>query len=104
MASITCPKCKKRISEFDLVCFSCGCTITEEERARQLMELEKQRSTDSLKGSSVKERALKHQKKQRMLIKLNRISFGFFRIGWAGLIVPLLIVLLILIVIVLMTI
>ena len=102
MASITCPKCKKRISEFDLVCFSCGYTITEAERERQLMELEKQRSNDSLKGSSLRESALKHQKKQKRLKKLNRISFGFFKIGWAEIVVPLVIILLILIVIILM--
>jgi len=98
MTSITCPNCKKHISVFDLKCFSCGFTITEEERDSQVKELEKQKSDDSLKGSSPDEIALKHLQMK----KLDRISFRLFKIGWADLVVPSIIVMLILLVIVLM--
>lgn len=102
MTSITCPNCKKHISIFDLKCFSCGFTITEEERGSQVKEMEKQKSDDSLKGSSPDEIALKHLQMQKFLKKLDRISFRLFKIGWADLVVPSIIVMLILLVIVLM--
>jgi len=104
MASLTCPNCKKHISVFDLTCFSCGFTITVEERDSQLKELEKQMNDDSLKGSSPQEKALKHQKEQKILKKLNRFSFGLFKFGWGEVVVPTIIVVILIIVIVLMTI
>ena len=104
MASLTCPNCKKHISAFDLTCFSCGFTITAEERDKQLKGLEMRMSDGFSKGGSPRERALKHQKEQKLLKKMNRFSFGFFKFGWAEIVVPTVIVLLIIIVIVLMTI
>ena len=102
MASLTCPNCKKHISVFDVKCFSCGFLITDEERNRQVKELEKQMSDDSLIGKSPEESALKHQKHLKIIKKLNRISFGFFKIGWAEMVVPSVIVILIIIVMVIM--
>jgi tRNA(Ile2) C34 agmatinyltransferase TiaS len=102
MSSIACPKCGKRIGMFELVCFSCGYAITEEERERQLKELEKQLSDDSLKSISPQERVLKHLKKLRILQRLNRMSVGLFKMGWGEIVVPSIIIVLIVIVIVLM--
>lgn len=102
MTSLTCPNCKKHISIFDLKCFSCGFTITEEERDRQVKELEMQRSDDSMKRNSPNKIALKRLHMQKFLKKLDRISFRLFKIGWADLVVPSIIFILILLVIVLL--
>ena len=102
MASITCPKCRKHMSVFEVVCFNCGFTMTDEERDRQLKELEKQRHEDSLKGSSPPQGALKHPREHKLEKKINTISLGFFKIGWAEMVVPLIIMLLLVIVAILM--
>jgi len=102
MASITCPECKKHMSVFEVVCFNCGFIMTDEERDRQLKELEKQRYEDSLKENSPPKGVLKHPREHKLEKKLNTISLGFFKIGWAEMVVPLIIILLIIMVILLM--
>lgn len=102
MGPITCPECKKHMSVFEVVCFHCGFIMTDEERDRQLKELEKQRHEDSLKGSSPPEGTLKHPRDHKVEKKINAISLGFFKIGWAEMVVPLIIILLIFIVVIIM--
>jgi len=102
MVSITCPKCKKRMSVFDVVCFHCGFIMTDEERDRQLKELEKQEREASLKGSSAPERALKHPRAHKIEKRINTISLGLFKIGWTEMVVPFIIFLLIIILVLIM--
>lgn len=98
MTSVSCPKCKKHMSVFEVACFHCGCIMTDEERDRQLEEQEKQRQEDELRERSPKPEALKHPREHKMSRKINTISFDFFKLGWDELVVPLIIVLLIMIV------
>jgi len=65
--------------------------MTDEERDRQLKELEKQRQEDSLKGSSYRKEHLKHPRDHKVEKKINTISLGFFKIGWAEMVVPLIV-------------
>jgi len=102
MKSITCPKCRSHISEWDVICLNCGFTITPEERELLVKEQEKQSSDDSFIGSSPHVRVLKHQHSHKIQKKLNEISFGLFKVGWAELSVPIIIFLLIIIFIILM--
>jgi len=98
MTSVSCPKCKKHMSVFDVVCFHCGFIMTDEERDRQLKEQENQRQEDELRERSPKPETFKHPREHKMSWKINTISFGLFKLGWDELVVPLIIVLLIMIV------
>jgi hypothetical protein len=76
--------------------------MIDEERDRQLKELEKQRQEDSLIGSFPLEGALKHPRDHKVEKKINTISLGFFKIGWAEMVVPLIVILLMVVVAIIM--
>ena len=102
MTSIICPKCKSHISEWDVNCLNCGLTITEEIREKQIKEQQKHSTSDSSEYSSPQVKALKQDKKYKFQKKLNQFSLGYFKIGFAEMVVPVLVVMLIIIVIVFM--
>lgn len=85
-----------------MICLNCAYTITEEVREKLLKEQEKQSSHDSLEDSSAQKWVLKQQKEHKFQKKLNKISLGFFKVGFTEMIVPLLIIILIIIIIILM--
>jgi uncharacterized Zn finger protein (UPF0148 family) len=101
MTAITCPKCKKRMSVFEVSCFSCGFTMTDEERDRQLKEQEKERELDSLKSSSSIDDSLKHSRDQKVVRLVNKFSFGYFNRGLGELVVPIVVIVLLLIAVIL---
>jgi len=102
MTSITCPKCRSHISEWDVICLNCGFSITPEEREKLVKEQEKQSSHHTLIGNSHHEGVLKHQHEHKIQKKLNKISLGFFNVGWAEMAVPFILIMLIIIVAILM--
>lgn len=94
MNPITCPKCKKHMSVFEVACFSCGFIMTDEERDRQLKELEKLREQDSSKGSSTSAGDLIHPWEQKVARKINAISLNIFNKSVGVLIVPIVVIVL----------
>ena len=99
MTSIICPKCKSHITEFDLSCVNCGYTITQEELVKEREEL---KSKKLLEKGSTHQEELKHHQEYKLEKKLNKLSVGFFKVGFAEMIVPLFIILVIVIVIAIM--
>ena len=102
MTSVTCPKCKSHISEFDLVCLNCGFTVTPEIREELVIEREQQLAREAEKQRLAHEENLKRQHRHPVLKYLNQFSLKLFKIGWAEMVVPVIIILLIIITIVLM--
>jgi hypothetical protein len=102
MSSVTCPKCKSHISEFDLICLNCGFSVTPEIREELVKERELQIAREAEMRKAAREEKLKQHHGHPLLKKLNRFSQNRFRTGWAELIVPAVIVVLIAIVIILM--
>ncbi|MBV5312808.1 MAG: hypothetical protein JZU47_05895 [Prolixibacteraceae bacterium] len=100
MTSITCPKCKSHLSDWDVICLNCGFSITPEEREKLVKEHEMQHAQHANEHNHEKE--LKHEKEYHFQKMLNSISLNFFKIGWTEMVVPFSIFVLILIVIVLM--
>ena len=100
MTSIICPKCKSHISEYDLICLNCGYSITQEEREKLVKEVLD--SQESVEENAAHQQALKHQHELKIEKKLNKVSLGFFKVGFAEMVVPLVIILLIIIVAVIM--
>ncbi len=102
MTSIICPKCKSHITEFDLSCVNCGYTITQEELEELVKEREELKSKKLLEKGSTHQEELKHHQEYKLEKKLNKLSVGFFKVGFAEMIVPLFIILVIVIVIAIM--
>lgn len=102
MGPIICPACQKHMSVFEVACFHCGFIMTDDERDRQLIELEKQRQQESLKWNSPHAGELKNHRNYLIEKKINAISIGFFKTGWVEMVVPLIIILLIFIVVIIM--
>jgi len=100
MTSITCPKCKNHLSDWDVICLNCGFSITPEEREKLVKEHEMQHAHDSL--YRIHKKDLKHERRHRLQKRLNSVSLNFFKLGWTEMVVPFSIFALILIVIVLM--
>jgi hypothetical protein len=91
MTSLICPKCGKHITDWDLACFYCDYIITAEDRVRFKAEHEKIITRDSARKEHFHARSGKHPIQR----KLNRISFGVFKLGWSEMVVPVIAVLLI---------
>jgi hypothetical protein len=91
MTTLICPKCGKHITDWDLACLNCDYVITPEERVRLQTEHEKLISSYSVGKEQFHARSWEHPIHR----KLNRISFGLFRVGWPEMVVPLITVLLI---------
>lgn len=102
MTSIICPKCKSHITDFDMSCLNCGYKITEEEREKLVKEREELKSKKLLEKGSTHQEELKHHQEYKLEKKLNKLSVGFFKVGFAEMIVPLFIILVIIIVIAIM--
>lgn len=102
MTSLTCPKCRSHISEFDLNCINCGYSISQEEREKLKMEEEKQRSRKALEKIQAKESLLKQENEFKILKRLNAVSLGLFKVGWTEMVMPFVIVVIVIIVLVLM--
>lgn len=102
MTSIICPECKSHISEYDLICLNCGYTVTQEEREKLVKEQEELTSKKLLEKGSTHQEELKHHQEFKLEKKLNKLSVGFFKVGFAEMIVPLFIILVIIIVIAIM--
>ena len=102
MTSIVCPKCKSHISEWDVDCLNCGLSITDELRKQLIDEQQNQRSTQRLQDIPSRVKALKPDRKYKLQKALNTYTFGFFKTGFAEIVVPILIVLLVIAVIALM--
>jgi len=100
MTSIICPNCKSRVTEFDLSCVNCGYTVTQEERKKLIDEMIKAQAP--AEDLSAEEKAHKLLQEHKLEKKLNKFSVGLFKVGFAEMIVPLLIILLIIIVIAVM--
>lgn len=95
MTSLVCPKCGKHITDWDLACLNCDYVVTPEERARLKAEHEKLISIGSAGKEHFHTRSVKHPIQR----KLNRISFGVFKLGWPEMVVPLVTVLMIILLI-----
>ena len=102
MTSVTCPKCKSHISEFDLICLNCGFTVTPEIREELVKEKERQDALEAEKQRLAHEKKLKMHHGHPLLTKMNRFSQRRLRTGWAELIVPAIIIVLIALAIILM--
>lgn len=102
MTSVTCPKCKSHISEFDLICLNCGFTVTPEIREELVKEREQQDALELERQRLAHEEKLKVHHGHPLLRKMNRFSQRRLRTGWAELIVPAIIIVLIALVIILM--
>jgi len=102
MTSIICPRCKSHITEYDLSCLNCGYTITQEEREKLVKEREDLKSKKSLENRSAHQEELKHHQEFKLEKNLNKLSVGFFKVGFAEMIVPLFVILMIIIVIAIM--
>jgi len=102
MTSIICPKCKSHITEYDLSCLNCGYTVTQEEREKLVKEREELKSKKLSEKGSAHQEELKHHQEYKLEKKLNKLSLGFFKVGFAEMLVPLFIILLIIIVIAIM--
>ena len=96
MSTIICPNCKFQNTEFDLKCFKCGHAFSPEEREMLLKENEMKHIHDSHKSSG------EHPHEHKVQRKLNLISFGIFKVGFAEILVPIITFLLIIIVVFLM--
>lgn len=94
MTAIICPNCKSHISDWDLNCLNCGMTITEELREKLIRESEAQQADESAE-ELLQEKAVKMHRKFQLQRKLNRLSLRLFKTGFAGLVVPFLVVVLI---------
>ena len=99
MTSIICPECKSHITEFDLSCLNCGYTITQEEREKLVKEREELKSKKLIEKGSTHQEELKHHQEYLLEKRLNKLSLGFFKVGFAEMIVPLFIILVIIVVI-----
>jgi len=93
MNTIICPNCKFHNTEFDLTCFKCGHAFSPEERDQQAKEYEMLLLRDSHKSSG------EHHHEHKVEKKLNLISFGIFKVGFAEILVPIITFLLIIIVV-----
>ncbi len=100
MTSIICPNCKSRVTDFDLCCVNCGYKVTQEEREKLIDEMIKAQASDE--DRLVEERAHKHLQEIKLEKKLNKFSLGLFKVGFAEMIVPVVIILVIIIVIAVM--
>jgi len=89
------------MSVFEVACFSCGFIMTDEERDRQLKELEKQREKDLSKGSSSSDGDLIHPWEHQLAKKMNTISLSIFNKSVGVLIVPVIIILLLMLAVIL---
>lgn len=102
MTSVTCPKCKSHISEFDLICLNCGFTVTPEIREKLVREREQHDALEHEKQRLAHEEKLKMHHGHPLLRKLNHFSQNLFHTGWHQLIVPAIVIVIIVVVIILM--
>jgi len=98
MSTVICPNCKYHNTEFDLNCFKCGHAFSPEEREKLVKENEMRHFHDSHKSSG------EHHHEYKVQRKLNLISFGIFKVGFAEILVPIIAVLLLTILVFLMVI
>ncbi len=102
MTSVTCPKCKSHISEFDLICLNCGFTVTPEIREELVKQREQQDALELERQRLAHEEKLKMHHGHPLLRKMNHFSQRRLRTGWAELIVPAIIIVFVALVIILM--
>ena len=91
MSTFICPNCKFHNTDFDLVCFKCGHVFTPEEREQLAKEHEMYLQHDVHKTFG------EHHHEHKVQKKLTQLSFGIFKVGFAEMLVPVIIVLVLII-------
>lgn len=74
MTSIVCPKCKSKITVWDINCLNCGYHISNEDRAMQAKEQEELYARK--KAEKIAAHARSHKHAHTFQMKLDRLSLG----------------------------
>ena len=78
MTSIICPKCKGHISEWDVICLSCGHSVSPEERKILVKEQEELHAREHAESMAAHQAHLKHHHPHHLQVMLDKFSVGVF--------------------------